>query len=111
MHVEIEYQGGDLVTGYPLDWPTMRSDGVQSVAFVNGRYRTEFSGASLYWLYPEDDVWIAGQTGVKYDPNPITEIVMAPDSTQVERQSKYLPDLEHAMVKLGWWNGEDLLHT
>jgi len=111
MEVVIEYEDSTVDVGGAQDWTTMRSDGVQSVTLVNGRYKTEFAGASLYWLYPEGETWVAGQTGVKYDPNPIVEIVTLPDGTQIERRCPYLPDLQHATVKLGWWNGEDVLYT
>jgi len=111
MNVEILYEDHTTVSGDAEDWATMRSDGVQEITLIHGRYRNVFHGASLYWLYREELNWVAGQTGVKYDPNMITEIITFPSGKQEERQCVYLPDLQHNEIKLGWWDGENVLHS
>ena len=111
VRVVIAYEDDTTQEGSFEEWADLRSDGVQAVTLIRGRYRNVFSGASLYWLYQEGENWIAGQTGVHYDPSPITEIITEPTGRQYERQSPYLPDMSHTAMKLGWWNGQDLLHT
>lgn len=57
---------------------------------------------SLYWLYPEGDTWVVGEGSVRYDPNPLTEVVCS-EAGMTERSIDYMPDLGLHRVKLGWW--------
>lgn len=110
MLVEVTYIDGTIRSAPLADWPHLRREAVDRVAVVDGRYRTERHGASLYWLYPEAGRWVFGSGSIRYDPNDLEEVVFsATDSTvnQVRRR-RYLPDLTHDRIKLGWWNGQDL---
>lgn len=99
LDVVVSYVDGQETRASLEDWPTMRADGIDSVTIVDGDLSVRYASASLYWCYPEGDEWVSGCASVGYDPNPIREVI----GTSREREVKYLPDLRHDQVKLGWW--------
>lgn len=111
MEITITYAKPEGETTFePAFWEFVRADGVQSVAIKHDRYTVNIAGKSLYWLYWDNGKIVVGSGSVKYDPNPITEILIdARTFEQVTRQLDGMPDLHHSQVKLGWWNGEDVL--
>lgn len=104
-HVEVTYVNGEQRTGPPELWATWPGEGVDRVTGFNSTGFVQVASASLYWLYREDGYWVLGTGSVRYDPNPLTEIVWV-DSGQLERQVRFMPDLLLRYVKLGhWWPG------
>jgi hypothetical protein len=102
--VRIEYVDGSLFEGVAEDWASARADGVNVVVVAN----RSAQGHSLYWLYPEGDLWVTGEGSVRYSDQPLTEVLIHPDGRQEERMVEYMPDLEARHVKLGWWRpGEE----
>lgn len=91
------------------DWAKTRADGVDVVRLSCNGLSVVFQAASVYWLYPVGPFWLAGQGSVRYDPNPLVEIIIRPDGVQVERRREFFPDLKISAVKLGWFrHGENL---
>lgn len=89
----------------PADvWPDAQAHDVQSVEWNYCGLGNRIAGKSLYWCYPEGDCFVFGSGSVRYDRNPLTEIIVAPDGKQTERRVEYLPDLLLPQVKLGWWS-------
>lgn len=111
LNITIEYSQGQTTIAAHL-WPIARSDDVQQVTAECNGLSVMFQAQSIYWFYPEGENWIIGAGSVRYDPNPLTEVVIAPDGTQTERKREYMPDLTHDRVKLGWFkDGKDVLST
>ncbi len=79
--------------------------GVQSVKVTCGRYSVNFSSASTYWFYKEENYYVAG-CDAKYDPNPLKEVLIFSDGTQKIRLIDFRPDLLREQTLLGWWNGK-----
>jgi len=102
MKVRIGYVDGSVIEVDPSVWTTVKAEGVDWVEVDNGG-KVKIASASVYWLYPEKNAFVAGWGSLRYDPNPLTEIVCYSDGTQEERRPSYLPDLQHSQVKLGWW--------
>lgn len=101
--VTIEYVDG---TVYRFDagvWQSQRGHGVDTVVVANESGPSTFSGHSVYWLYREGDVWVAGQASFAYSPVIPPEVLFLPDGTQDTRPIEYVPDLKHNQIKLGWW--------
>lgn len=89
-------------------WPSLRADGVDRVVVTNRSGSSILQGHSVYWLYREGDVWVAGQASLHYDRWIPPEVLFLPGGTQDTRHIDYVPDLHHADVKLGWWRpGEE----
>lgn len=110
-NITIEYGNGVMEVAADL-WPFVRGDDVQKVTAECNGLSVTFQAHSIYWLYPEGDNWIVGAGSVRYDNNPLTEIIIAPDGRQTERHIEYMPDLRHDRVKLGWWkDGKNILST
>lgn len=90
------------------DWPLLRADGVDEVVIYNASGASHIAGCTLYWVYPEGDVWVRGGAGLgmgyadkgEYLP---PETLCLPDGTQTHRTVEWVPDLPHDAVKLGWW--------
>jgi hypothetical protein len=55
-------------------------------------------GCSVYWLYEEDGGWVVGGGTVGHAE--ISEVVVPGHQP---RRPRYMPDLGHDQVKLGWW--------
>lgn len=109
MTVTIYYVDGTVVETTPDEWKSVRAHGVDCVEIRDATGVVRFTAMSIYWLYREGPVWILGAGAVRYDPNPLTEVLFYRD-TQTERKIDYMPDLELHDVKLGWWrrHGEDI---
>jgi hypothetical protein len=100
---EIAYVDGSTEQGPARSWPSVRSDGIASVSVGGAQGRTRYQGHSLYWLRAEGQDWVVG--GASFYVNPISEIVIAPDGSMIERKLEWVPDMFHRDVKLGWWDG------
>lgn len=70
---------------------------------IGPNYSIHIASSSLYWSYTEGNNVIVGWGSVRYDPNPLKEIVILPSGEQQERVIKFMPDLMHSDIKLGWW--------
>ena len=108
MFVQVEYINytTDLVD---IDrWCDLPSEGVQKVIVNNGG-KTCFANHSLYWLYKEDDHYVAGCGSVKYSDLPLNEVLFFEDGRQQNRKIEFIPDLMAKQIKLGWWNGKERL--
>lgn len=103
VQVFVTYEDDSVQSGLAAEWTSLRSDGVQKVIVECNGLSVMFHASSLYWLYPEGLNFVAGSGSVRYDPNPLAEIVIAPDGSQTERRIESMPDLNHNQVKLGWW--------
>lgn len=101
--VAIGYVDGTIETALAPEWSSLRGEGVDWFQVGVGRYRASFQGHSLYWLYQEEDVWVAGCGSVRYSDQPLVEVLIHPDGTQEERPTGYFPDLPLSAVKLGHW--------
>jgi hypothetical protein len=98
--VTVTYVDRSSITATADQWRHIRSDGVDVVE-VDG---VRFEGKSIYWLYGESDLWVAGAASFYEDiKNP--ELVITPDGSQLERVIQWVPDISHADMKLGWWRG------
>lgn len=104
--VRVEYTDGSFQEMPIEEWPSLRSEGVDRVIVREGELLTIRQGASLYWIYFEDQQWIFGSGSIRYDPNPVEEVVFKADGCNRVRWRSFLPDLQHAQVKLGWWHSE-----
>lgn len=102
IRVRVRYVEGAEVEVAADEWASLRGDGVDEVR-VYGLGSVLFQAASLYWLYQEGSTWVAGSGSVRYDPNPLVEIVFDGHGRTSERTREYMPDLPHSAVKLGWW--------
>lgn len=103
MDVLIRYVDGQSTRATIDLWPTLRAEGVDEVWIYDLSGVVTFSGQSLYWVYPDGDMYVAGSAAVAYSKT-ITEIVFDGLGGQTERHLHFLPDLAHADVKLGhWW--------
>ena len=87
-------------------WCSLPAQGVQSVTISNNGKKVSFADFSLYWLYKEKDYYVAGGGSVRYDPNPLNEVLIFDDGVQKDRPIEFMPDLMHNQVKLGWWDGK-----
>lgn len=106
VRVRVGYVTGPTLSAEAGDWASLPGEGVDWVEVTNGG-SVRIASASLYWLYPEGDAWVAGWGSVRYDPNPLMEIICYTDGRQIERHIDYMPDLRLVDVKLGhWWPGE-----
>lgn len=86
-------------------WEIARGEGIDYIEISNPLL-CHIHSASLYWLYEEHDTLVAGWGSVRYDPNPLTEILFYKDGNQEERKIEFMPDLRLSQVKLGhWWPG------
>lgn len=103
IHVRVTYEDGGELSVPADEWPRLRSDGVQDVVVSACGKSVRFASQSLYWLYPEGEDIVAGAGSVRYDPNPLVEIIVSPDGAQSERRVEFMPDMKHEQVKLGWW--------
>lgn len=105
MTVRVEYVDGTVIEAPLADWPTLPADGVWSVTYSNkpGEF-LRHAGHSVYWCYPEGDRYVVGLGTVSnvYGTLP-SEAVLFPDGHQEEREIKFMPDLRHDQIKLGWW--------
>jgi hypothetical protein len=99
----IYYVDGEVIEDSGDFWKYTRGDGVDRVVIRNESGASNFGGNSAYWLYQEDDMWVAGQASFRYSPTLPPEVLFFPDGTQKIRRIQYVPDLEHSSVKLGWW--------
>lgn len=100
--MRVGYVSGPPLLAPAAWWTTLPAEGVDWVEVINGG-RVRLASASLYWLYPEGEAWVVGRGSIRYDPNPLTEVLCFPDGTQVEREIDYMPDLHLPDIKLGWW--------
>lgn len=91
------------ITRPVAEWTRVAGEDVQYLTVGVPGAVTSFQAASLYWLYWEDDTVVVGSGSVRYDPNPLTEILIARDGKQTERKREFFPDLRLPQVKLGWW--------
>lgn len=108
MRVRVRYVDGSEYAVAPDDWTTLPGAGVDVVYLLTASGDRRSGSHSLYWLYPEGDSWVAGEGSVRYDPNPLVEVIVAPDGRMTERTIPYMPDLRLSQVKLGWWRpGEE----
>lgn len=103
LSIKIAYTDGRSATLVPEDWPSFRSDGVDSITISNDSGHTVFTGHSVYWLYKERDTWIAGQAPFGYSETIPPEVLFLTDGTMDTREIEFVPDLQYASVKLGWW--------
>ncbi len=103
VYCSILYEDESALNISATEWPVVRSDGVQEVRVSANGYSVVFQAASFYWLYPEGEHFVAGCGSVRYDPNPLTEVLVFADGRQEERRVEFMPDLRHEQVKLGWW--------
>lgn len=107
--IEIEYVDCRVSVFPATLWRFERGDGVYSVTASLMGQSVKFENASLYWCYEEGKNWVLGQGSVRYDKNPLVEIVIAPDGSQSERKIEFFPDLKLNNVKLGAWRGKNIL--
>jgi hypothetical protein len=97
--VEVRYVNGTLITTQPEAWVSLRADGIDYVDLTDdGGNASRIQGQSVYWLYREGDAWVAGGGIVGH-----AEMVEATVPGHEYRRPRYMPDLDHAQVKLGWW--------
>ncbi len=109
MIVTVEYIDWTAPAANIAEWCNLPSQGVQKVTINNGG-SVSFSDHSLYWLYKEKDYYVAGAGSVRYDPNPLNEVLLFEDGRQENRKIEFMPDLLHDQIKLGWWNGKKRLY-
>lgn len=103
MTITINYVDGTQQTAPITEWSNLQSEGVDLVTITDVSGSVKLSGASLYWVYEENEQFVAGCGSVRYDHNPITEIIFNGHGGQIERKREYVPDLLHRHVKLGHW--------
>jgi hypothetical protein len=104
LRVRVLYVDGATLEAPISHWSLLPGEGVDRVTVITPAGNREAQSASLYWLYPENDHWVVGEGSVRYDPNPLREVVISPDGTMTERRIDYLPDmLLRRDVKLGHW--------
>lgn len=101
--VAIRYVDGSEARCAASVWASQRAEGVDRVVVSNEAGSSVFSGHSVYWLYREGRVWVAGQAAWGYGHVLTPEVLFLPDGTQDIRRIEYVPDLRHRDVKLGWW--------
>ena len=104
--VEVHYVNGVIVRAYAEKWSSLRADGVDRVIVANASGSCTFKDNSAYWLYAEGDVWVAGQASfgrLRYDRTFPPEVLFLPDGSQSTRTFKFVPDLHHVAIKLGWF--------
>lgn len=97
--IRISYVNGRIFRGVADDWAKVQAHGVDEIEVAH----RVAQGHSLYWLYPEGNCWVTGEGSIGYSAQPLNEVVIEPDGTQVERHVEYMPDLHIEHVKLGWW--------
>lgn len=109
MLVRVVYVDGSEASGPPEDWASWRADGVDQVIVEVDAGSTSISGMTLYWLRPLGEDW--GRGGAALGPGYIggisvpmpPEVIIHPDGTMMQRPTEWVPDMEIAQVKLGWW--------
>jgi len=101
--VSVTYEDETVLEAPASHWPQLRADGVQQFVVSCAGRSVSFAANSIYWLYPEGENIVAGCGSVRYDPNPLNEVVIEPDGKQSSRKIEFMPDLQHERVKLGWW--------
>lgn len=101
--VTIGYVDGTTCSFDAGVWPSQRADGVDWVEVANASGPSRLQGHSVYWLYREGRVWVAGQASLHYGRVLPPEVLFLPDGRQDTRVIEYVPDLPHGVVKLGWW--------
>ena len=113
IEVEVRYNRPDTTLKFGVDqWPIVRADGVQWIRISCNGLSHEVEGRSIYWIYEQGGFIVIGGGCIRYDSRLITEVLINPETgRQHERLREYMPDLEHKQVKLGWWNGENLLDS
>jgi hypothetical protein len=84
------------------DWPSSASEAVDYVEVRTKSGSTRIAGQSVYWAYSEGDHWVVGGAPLGYGV-PAPEILVYEDGRQEARSIRYVPDLYHRSVKLGWW--------
>jgi hypothetical protein len=105
MILRVHYVDGATWVGTIQDWPTSPGEGVDVVEVQDPLGIVRFASQSLYWAYEENRSVVVGSGSVRYDHNPITEIVFS-DGGQHERQREFMPDLPLRALKVGhWWPG------
>ena len=98
----VRYVNGEIAQAEAEQWPTLRADGVEYVDIrVDGQgYRIQ--GRSVYWLYRVGETWLLG--GGLVGESGIEEVSAREGASPfVVRHPRYMPDLPHNAVKLGWW--------
>lgn len=102
--VVVEYVDGPAIAGRIDRWREFPGQAVGKVRVVleDGR-EIQLAGSSLYWIRELLEGWGIGQAACGYSEIP-PETVLARDGRTWTRELEYVPDLEHADVKLGWWN-------
>ena len=107
MEVTVAYTDGSVLHAPLEQWPSLRGEGVDWVEITSPSGVNRLASASLYWLYREGMNIVVGCGSLRYDPNPLTEIVIGPDGSQQERSIMFCPDMLLCDVKLGhWWPGK-----
>ena len=102
MQLRIVYTDETVAEGRLEDWPSFRSEGVDTVRIGD----EVFSGNAIYWLYKDEkhepDAWVFGMASTYVSPPP-PETVFRNNGNVGQRNIVTMPDLLHSQVKLGWW--------
>lgn len=107
-NVRIEYVDGRTIEATADKWPILPAEGVWSVTWSNKEGESLIhSGHSLYWCYREHgrSCYIVGEGTVAnvYGMLLPPETLLYLDGHQESRPVKFMPDLRHDQIKLGWW--------
>lgn len=104
MQLQVRYVDGKSFTCAPCDWVALPGQGVDMLIASNEAGACHFGGHSVYWTYRDNtvDAWAVGQASFGYSYTP-PEVLFYDNGSMLTREIKYVPDLQHNQVKLGWW--------
>lgn len=98
--ISIKYTNNSVLYLSPEEWSQVRADGVDEI-IISNPLPIHCSGHSIYWFYKEDNYYVLGCAS-NYLREPIAEVLFK-GTEQISRSIKYMPDLYHKDIKLGWW--------
>ena len=84
-----------------LDWAKLPADHISQITVGT----KAIAGHQFYYCYPDEptpgeEAWVLG--GVSVYEHWATEHLIRKDEI-LSRRTKFVPDLQHEQVKLGWW--------
>ena len=106
MFVVVAYAGYELRAENLNQWCNLPAQGVLEITIGSDGNKVIFADHSLYWLYRENNYYVAGCGSIRYSKQPLNEVCLFEDGTQQDRLIEFMPDLMHNQVKLGWWDGK-----
>ena len=106
MILELQYVHGFTVSITPECWASFPGEGIDKITINTIEGLNVVQNHSIYWLYKEEDNWILGRCSPY--TSEMYEVIIDKDGWVSTRKIKFMPDLLHGAIKLGWWRpGED----